>query len=268
MGDGISYEQAKQMTDEFSQDCLHLLNEGKSVKLERIGKIRKDVDGRFLFDPDTTVNYLEESFGLPSFMSPPISRTPIYKRMEKRFMDRHPRPERKIKNKKLHWAAVALVPVLLLIGFLVLNPVSDFVGSQKSGLITISEPEINNPGTHNSAENSTPESEVSFNEPAVTNPKEVPGQPTEKEAPLILSKEKTIAAFKYYVIGGAFKVRENADNMLTSLRSEGYPAEDAGQNPAGLYMVSYFSSEDRSEALVNLNTIRREKNPSAWMLKK
>ncbi len=94
-------------------------------------------------------------------------------------------------------------------------------------------------------------------------------QNNEADAAINQVKENIkISVSKFYVIGGAFKIRENADKLLAVLRGEGYHAEDVGQNPAGLYMVSYFSSEDKSEALVNLATIRREKNPSAWLLKK
>jgi hypothetical protein len=39
-------------------------------------------------------------------------------------------------------------------------------------------------------------------------------------------------------------------------------------NAKGLHLVSYFNSEDKSEALVNLAMIRRDSNPSAWLLKK
>jgi hypothetical protein len=264
MGESISYEQAKQMVDEFTRECLHSLNEGKSVMLEKIGKIWKEDDGRYLFDPDTTVNYLEDSFGLPTFISPPVLRSPMHKRLEKKFTDRRPKPASEIKNKKAYWAAVVLVPVLLLTGWILINPVSNFSESQQSGVISIARP-----GSVITELNADPDVALPANDMNLSGSARVPDQNNNPEIAPSQEKEKiNISTTKFYVIGGAFKIRENADNMLAALRGEGYPAEDAGQNPAGLYMVSYFSSEDRSEALVNLATIRREKNPSAWMLKK
>jgi len=269
MGEGISYEQAKQMVDGFTHDCTHNLNEGKYVKLERIGKIRKDEDGRYLFDPDTSVNYLEDSYGLPTFISPPILRSPMHKRLEKKFADRRPRPVSEIKNRSVYWAAVALVPVLLLTGWIIFNPVSKFDGSQQSAVITIPETEINNAASGKAELNTNPIQATAIKDMSFSESGSVPVQNNEAEAvPSQVKENINISVSKFYVIGGAFKIRENADKLLAVLRDEGYHAEDVGQNPAGLYMVSYFSSEDKSEALVNLATIRREKNPSAWLLKK
>ena len=269
IGEGISYEQAKQMVDEFAHDCTHNLNEGKHVKLERIGKIRKDEDGRYLFDPDTTVNYLEDSYGLPTFISPPILRSPMHKRLEKKFADRRPRPVGEIKNRSVYWAAVALVPVLLLTGWIIFNPVSKYSGSQQSSVITISEPEVNPVLSGKDDVNLNPLPSEQPKEIESIKPEVAAGINNKADAAINQVKEAVkISVSKFYVIGGAFKIRENADKLLAVLRGEGYHAEDVGQNPAGLYMVSYFSSEDKSEALVNLATIRREKNPSAWMLKK
>jgi hypothetical protein len=33
-------------------------------------------------------------------------------------------------------------------------------------------------------------------------------------------------------------------------------------------MISYFDSEDRMEAVANLDLIRQNENPSAWLLRK
>jgi hypothetical protein len=269
INENISYEDTRLRVEEFVRNCIFSLDEGKTVRLERIGKIRKDEDGRYLFDPDTTVNYLEESYGLPTFISPPILRSSMHKRLEKKFADRRPRPVNEMKNRSVYWAAVVLVPVLLLTGWIIFNPVSKFVGSQQSGVITIPETEINNVVSGKAELNTNSIPVTTLKDTDFSNSGNVPGQNNEAEAVPPQIKEKiNISESKFYVIGGAFKIRENADKLLAVLRGEGYLAEDAGQNPAGLYMISYFSSEDKSEALVNLAAIRREKNPSAWLLKK
>ena len=63
-------------------------------------------------------------------------------------------------------------------------------------------------------------------------------------------------------------LKDNADGLIATLREKGYDAQPAGQNPDGLHMVCYFSSEDKSEALINLAMIRKDSNPYAWLLKK
>jgi hypothetical protein len=269
IGEGISYDQAKQMVDEFVHDSMHLLNEDKSLMLERIGKLRKDIDGRFLFDPDSTVNYLEDSFGLSTFVSPPVLRSPMHKRIEKKFTDRRPTPVSKVKNKKIYWAGVVLLPVLLLTGWILLNPSMKFKETQQTGVVNIFETTESSPELNESVNPIDSTAILSDNIVENTPSVIVPVDHDETNAPVSeMQKPVVLAQSKYYVIGGAFKIRENADNMLAVLRTEGYQAEDAGQNPAGLYMVSYFSSINKSEAMVNLETIRSEKNPSAWLLKK
>jgi len=189
--------------------------------------------------------------------------------MEKKFADRRPRPVSEMKNRTVYWAAVVLVPVLLLTGWIIFNPVSKFDGSQQSAVITISETEINNAASGKAELNTNPIQATAIKDMSFSESGSVPVQNNEAEAvPSQVKENINISVSKFYVIGGAFKIRENADKLLAVLRDEGYHAEDVGQNPAGLYMVSYFSSEDKSEALVNLATIRREKNPSAWLLKK
>ena len=265
----ISYEQAKDEVDAFVHDCTHDLMQGKTVILEKIGRLRKDEDGRYLFDQDTAVNYLEESYGLQSFMSPAISRDSMQKRFERRFADRKLRPASPVKNKKVYWAAVVLLPVILLAGWIFFNPVYEFSGGQQTGFITLNEPERKNTELDNADVKPQPEvtahsieankTETEINLAPVTVSEKETNQPENKDV---------IPGSRYYVIGGAFKSRENADKMLGLMRQDGYAAEDAGQNPAGLFMISYFSSPDRSEAQENLALIRRDKNPSAWLLKK
>lgn len=266
---GISYEQAKQEVDEFVQACFQDLTLGKTLVLEKIGRIRKDLDGRYLFDQDTTINYLEDSYGFQSFISPAISRDSMQKRIERRFADRRLRPANPVKNKKVYWAAVVLLPVIFLAGWIFFNPVFEFSGGQQTGFITINEPEKKNAELDNTESVPKPEVTAHTTENTSADLKTDPAPVVESGKKNTLPEIKNaIPQSRYYVIGGAFKSRENADKMLDMMRQEGYAAEDAGQNPAGLYMVSYFSSLHRSEAQENLVIIRRDKNPSAWLLKK
>lgn len=70
VGEGITYEEAKNSVDDFVHDCHHELNNGQSVKLEKIGTLMREQDGRYLFEQDALVNFLVESFGLTTFISP------------------------------------------------------------------------------------------------------------------------------------------------------------------------------------------------------
>ena len=66
-----------------------------------------------------------------------------------------------------------------------------------------------------------------------------------------------------------FTVEDNSIKDFAEFAiSKGYDAKHAGLNSVGLHIVSYFNSEDKSEILINLAMIRKNDNPSAWILKK
>ncbi len=110
----------------------------------------------------------------------------------------------------------------------------------------------------------TPLKDLNFEDPGSEPKTENAGEPVLEE----IQPEIKPPGPKYYIIGGAFKYKDNADGLIATLREKGYDAQAAGQNRDGLHMVCYFSSEDKSEALVNLAMIRKDSNPSAWLLKK
>ena len=66
----------------------------------------------------------------------------------------------------------------------------------------------------------------------------------------------------------SFKSETNASKLVGILRAKGYDAQRAGLSRKGLFAVAYFSTHDKEEALINLAMIRRDDNPSAWLLKK
>lgn len=269
VSEDISYSKAKLMVEQFVQDCYSKLNSEGKLSFENIGVVKKDFEGNLLFDPDTSTNYLEESFGLPVFVSPPILRESIHRRLEKKFIDRKPVPERDRKNRKVYWVYVVLIPILFMIGLVVLNNGFNIEHTQQSGVLPVTDSETLsiNPDIVVEDDNSKPVKplkDLNFedSESEVDSENTIESKP-EQEQPEIKPQGP-----KYYIIGGAFRYKDNADGLIANLRNKGYDAEPAGQNPDGLYMVSYFNSEDKSEALVNLSMIRNDSNSSAWLLKK
>jgi len=264
--EGISYEQAKIKIEDFVMECKSDLMQGNKLSFEKIGTINKDIEGNILFEPVTSVNYLEESFGLPTFISPPIVRQPVHKRLEKKFIDRKPVPKRDNNRKKFYWVLVAVIPILLIGSWLIFNPRLKNKNAQHSSVIPISEPEMSNTNiadfqVEENKKHATPLKDFKF--------EDSDKGPEQKLNNSSIELKKTIAKGpRYYIIGGAFRYKENADNLVTTLRSKGYDAKHAGINPSGLHIVSYFNSEDKSEALINLSMIRKNDNPSAWLLKK
>jgi len=260
----IPYEEAKRMVENFVWECKLKLKQGESIILDKIGTISKDIEGSLLFDPDKSVNYLEDSYGLTTFISPPVVREPMHKRLEKKFIDRKPVPERTGRIRKIHWAYLALIPVLLLIGWFTFKTGFRDNTTQKSSLVP-------------SSEQTSPEKAA--NTLKVENKTEIIKDlnlsSNDAEMNIETSLENTASTAKpvsnrpkYYIIGGAFRYKANSEKLIATLRQKGYDANSAGQNPRGLYMVCYFSTEDKAEALMNLAMIRKDDNSAAWLLKK
>ena len=265
----ISYAEAKMEIKYFVQELMLEIEEGKEVVLEKTGSFSKSAEGTFSFSPDRTVNYLEASYGLPTFISPPINRKSISKRLEKKFIDRKPVPDSERKDRKVYWAYVTVIPVVLILGWFVFMNTYNNKNAQKTGVITLTEADIETPveveNKHDKSDNtSQPLKDLNFSDSD-----QVAKDPSVNSTiGSAIPAKVTIELPKYYIIGGAFQFKENADKLVGTLRNNGYTATHEGINPKGLHLVSYFNSEDKSEALVNLAMIRRDSNPSAWLLKK
>ena len=73
---------------------------------------------------------------------------------------------------------------------------------------------------------------------------------------------------EYFVIGGCFQSKENADNFVAQMKSEGMDAVIIGQNKANLYMVSLFNSQSLNQITDALPEIKNNLVESAWVFKK
>ena len=65
---------------------------------------------------------------------------------------------------------------------------------------------------------------------------------------------------------GAFSIEANAEKYVSALRSREYNAAIIGLSSTGLYRVSISGMDAKNEALGMLAQVRREENPSAWLL--
>jgi cell division protein FtsN len=81
------------------------------------------------------------------------------------------------------------------------------------------------------------------------------------------SEEKSsIPENRYFIIAGAFKEKNNADNLINQLRVKGFQADFAGQTNSGLWRVCFEAFADQQTALQRLQLIKREENANAWLL--
>jgi general secretion pathway protein D len=69
----------------------------------------------------------------------------------------------------------------------------------------------------------------------------------------------------FYVIGGSFTVRSNADRLYRSFRNEGLDAHMLFNEATGYYFVAYRGFETFDEALPYLQDIQRNRQSEAWL---
>jgi nucleoid DNA-binding protein len=255
----INYAAAKSEIAEYVSQINYKLNQGEKVELTYLGLFFMDREKNLLFDPNTSVNYLEDSFGLADIVMHPIDRKPKLRKKETAFIDRKPESENSTRRKKAIYAALTVVPVILIIGWLVFFGLPKPDKTQQAGITGLSDVDTNVEQpvvVDNEVEKDPPIETLNFTEPIEE----------ENLAEEIIPQN--IVSKKYYIIGGSFTNEINADKLVGILRNKGYDAHRAGLSRKGLYVVAYFSTIDKEEALINLALIRKDDNPSAWLLKK
>lgn len=238
----ISYEEAsKRLTSAVSSWKVALQNEEK-LELSGIGSLWLNEEGKLLFQPSYHINYLTDSFGLSSFVSPAVSR----EEMKKEVIELENNvpiaftPERRKSPSYLKYAAVALLALSIgTVGYRYM----DKQGSNRMQMLQ-----------------TQAQQQVERNIQQATffdaSPLEMPS------VTLKVKKEP----LKYHIIAGAFRVEENADKKVEELKAQGYKALRIGKNKYGLHQVTYASFSTVPEALEYLRTIKRTVASEAWLL--
>ena len=241
---GISYSDACKMIDEFSEDCRFTLKTGKPFKLPEVGQLFSGKEGIIYFEQDQTANLLPDAFGLTRFISPPVIR---------------PSAKRFIFPRALKWAAVIVLPI----------GVAAVIGVTQYDKLSANFP--NNAGILSSVFSR-------FSEASLVVKKEAPVSNPTKVLPAIADTvsaapvEVAVAAIRegdrYAVIIGAFRMKENAEKLVTELREKGIEASIFDQSRTGLFRVTIGTSSYLDEARQILASAKSSEFISAWILEK
>lgn len=71
--------------------------------------------------------------------------------------------------------------------------------------------------------------------------------------------------FEFYVIGGSFKVRRNADRLYHSFREEGLETHMLYNPVTGFFFVAYRGFEEFDESIDYLKKIQKNRQSEAWL---
>ncbi|MCF8364542.1 MAG: SPOR domain-containing protein [Bacteroidales bacterium] len=111
----ISYEKALEEIDAFAMISLRTINNGETIDLDGIGKLYPDKEGNIQFEQSSKVNFLKDTYGMSSFVSPAIKRNYNLSRHQVRpnLADRQKSPDRK-NNSVLLLRIAATVTILFI----------------------------------------------------------------------------------------------------------------------------------------------------------
>ncbi len=239
----ISYENAIEIiSNDISswRNSLHM--EGKLI-LKNIGQLLLNSESNLVFSPSEETNYLKESFGLTSFVSPIVKRE-VYKQEVEALEEKMPiqfTPEKRKSRSYMKYAAV-FTGILSLSGSIGYKIFTDQVIENTLIVENQVQKEVH-----------TKIQEATF---FIESP-----LPSVK---LPVKEEK----LRYHIVAGVFRSEENADIALQELKKLGFEARRIPPTRTHLYPVVYGSYANQAEASEAILNIRKNQDKHAWILKK
>ena len=241
----MSYELAVIKIGDVVNEWTYLLQNRNRVVLKNIGEISVNNEMNWVFEPANTVNYLTDSFGLSSFVSPEITREVLKQEVEA-LEEKAPiifTPERKKDYSYLKYAAIFVV----------------MLGAGGFGYKTYYDQQITN---------QTLLVEKNVQEKV---------QQQIQEATFVISApveavELSVAApveekMPYHLVAGAYRSEENANKAIAELKAAGFEnAKMLSMNKHNLYPVVYGSFKNLNEAQTERKNIQKSHNAEAWLL--
>ncbi len=227
--ENISFEKAAAT---ISLSVIKWKNElrSNSVNINNVGVLSLNKENQIIFEPNATVNYLTDSFGLATIESAAIER---YKQQAKPLIT--------VTKKKgvpafIKYAATAAI--LLTLGYTGFN---SYKNNKQKEILANKEEAL--------------EKKIQSATFVISNP-----LPTIE---LNIAKETTKP---YHIIAGAFQFKENAKKKVNQLKAKGFDSKIIGINKWGLTQVTFNSYSSRKEATNNLYKIQDTISEDAWLL--
>lgn len=228
----ISFEQANESIKKTVANWQNLL-QNSVIDIANIGSLQFNTEKQLVFEPNTSTNFLTESFGLSTVETPAIKR---FKQEVKPLVS-------VVKEKKrivpLYAKYAASVAILAMLGFAGFNAINKQKQQQEFA--------------KQKQEQDLKIQQATF---VIDTP-----LPT-----INLNVEKVVSG-NYHIVAGAFEFQENADKKLRQLKRRGFKnARIIGKNKWGLTQVTYTSITDKYEALSELRNIKASVSKDAWLL--
>jgi len=277
--ESCSYQEAQAKIEHFVRAINNDLEHKKEASIAKVGILSRDINGKITFEPENSLNYLLDSFGLESLQSPAILRKSDMPSLPKQVA----KGAKQIQAQKanINWKVAAVI--LPLIGL------STYVSFQQEGVrdayanYAYLNPFKDKPAAvytprHIELEETTIKLDIAKEE--IPAEKTVELIPTIKDTdpPLTVDKEddkketkkaaikSKMIRINYHLIAGCFSSEANAQKLVSQLTTQGFKSSIIGQNENGLYRVAFASYPVRQQALSNMQSLK-ESGKSTWLLK-
>jgi cell division septation protein DedD len=256
----ISYESALAKIQTQVVFWLEKLQNKEVLTLENIGEVFSNSENNLVFKPNTSVNYLTDSFGLSGFNSPEIIRenqiqnTTETISIAEQVIENEILEEELVENEtpviplvqtkpNTNWLKyAAAIAVFSTAGTYVYKMYYDYTIDQKTILVEKSVQEKVNQKLQ----------EATF---VLPNPM----------AAVDLTLEEKPNA-KYHVVAGAYRSEQNANKAMKQLLSQGFDAHLLTKNKYGLIPVAFGSYSNLKEAQNLKLQIKAKDSIDAWLL--
>ncbi len=269
----ISYEKSVEIIGEFVSETLLTLDSGKRINMEGIGVLYSDYEGNIQFDQDTAINYLKNSFGLSSFISPVINRDlrRVFRKPARQFTDRK-KPYSQKRKKQLTVWAIALIPVLIALTWVTVVNIDIFDNPAKNmssllPFVITTQPVEKKNDVINEEKIVTTDTKTEVVESHTENPvSEITKKEVRKVNENNFIPEAPIEKRLYHLIIGSFKNIENAEKLIDKYRDNVYEPVIIGSATGGYYRVSLIAYISKNEALQNLKMLKTQ-NSDIWIFR-
>ncbi len=248
----INYGDARTIVEKFVSDLRKKIENGEKVVFDNIGSFINNQEGNVLFEPDNSVNYHLDSYGLESFQCFPLEGYDVRKRI---IRQSGKEAVKQIPIRKIIWRAAVIIPLLSVI---VAVPLKTDLFKPKVETSTLN-PLVTAEFEHNRAAVDklvqtetiqTPEESFKIN-----------GMVAEPVAEPVVPE-----AYKYLIITGSFKSHDNALKQFNMLIEEGFTPEIVTA-PNGFFRVSAMVCNNLKTAELKKDSIAK-KFPDSWISRK
>lgn len=281
----VKYLEARKIVSEFVTECMFKLENGEKVEFDQLGTLYFDQNEHLLFDAGTNKHTRTDAFGLESFHFPQLVNK--YNQPPKPvFRDKAPEPQ--VRRRPAVKYLLLALPILAVLYFIPKgtnhDPVNQLQTSNAASISLTEIPTAKNPDTNvpntNPVTETTPaankveektnnqavKDEMKQPEPVLTadhapvTPTAQPGKAIDQTSAVEPSEGK------FHVIGGCFKIRENADKLAEKLIKQGYHAQVAnlGKNFYRVSVNSYQTKEEAEQTLFKLQ--EAEPETGYWLM--